>query len=214
MTALATSRAMPDEARVLLRNVTWDTYERLLAEQGECASPRFTYDSGFLEIMTLSIEHEQPNRRLASLVELIFAEWDIDFWEAGSNTFKRPDLAKGFEPDSCFFIRQPEAIRGKRRLDLMVDPPPDLIIEVEVTDPILPRLPIFAAVGVPEIWRYDGATVQLLGLEGTGYQEIPESRMLPGLSAATITDFLERSREMKSPAWMREVREWAQTHRP
>ncbi len=211
MTALAAPREAPAEARVLLR-VSWDTYERILAEHNECASPRFTYDGGYLEIMPLSFEQEYPNRTLACLVGLILGEWDIDFVEAGSNTFKRPDLAKGFEPDSCFFIRHAEAVRGKKRLDLAVDPPPDLIIEIEVTEPLLPRLPIFAAVGVPEIWQYAGDTVLVKTLDLASYGQATHSAALPGLSAETITEFLRHSREMKSPAWMRRVREWAQEH--
>lgn len=213
MTAVAKPRETPAEGRVLLRGVSWGTYERLLAEHEESAGPRFTYDDGFLEIMTLSIEHEQPNRRLASLVELILIEWDIDFWEAGSNTFKRPDLAKGFEPDSCFYIRHTEAVRGKTRLELPGDPPPDLVIEIEVTEPLLPRLPIFAAVGVPEIWCCDDAALRVLLLDAGSYREAAASAALPGLSSELIADFLRLSREMKSPAWARHVREWAQAQR-
>jgi Uma2 family endonuclease len=214
MTALAQRRDEPQQARVLLHGVSWDTYERLLAEHEESAGPRFTYDSGLLEIMTLSIEHEEPNRTLALLVELVLGEWERDFLLAGSNTFKRSDLAKGFEPDSCFYLRQPEKVRGKRRLDLALDPPPDLVLEIEVTRAALPRLPIFAAMGVPEVWRSDGEAVQILILKGSAYEDVPASEMLPGLSAETIGELLARSREMKGYAWMRQVREWAQAHRP
>ncbi len=214
MTALARPREDPAQARVLLHGVSWETYERLLAEHEESAGPRFTYDNGLLEIMTLSIEHEEPNRTLASLVELVLGEWERDFLRAGSNTFKRRDLAKGFEPDSCFYLRQPERVRGKRRLDLATDPAPDLVIEIEVTSAALPRLPIFAAIGVPEVWRSDGSAVQILALQESGYEDTAASTMMPGLNADTIADILSRSREMKGFAWMREVREWAQAHRP
>jgi Uma2 family endonuclease len=214
MTALAKPRETIDEVRLLLHGVSWGTYERLLAEHTESAGPRFTYDNGFLEIMTLSLEHEQPNRRLASLVELILGEWDIDFEHAGSNTFKRPDLAKGFEPDSCFYIRKPKAVRGRKRLVLPADPAPDLVLEVEVTAPLLPRLPIFAAMGVREIWQCDGSAVAVLVLDGATYREQPASVMLPGLTAARITKFLQMASKMTSPTWMRRVRTWAQAHRP
>lgn len=214
MTAVAHPRETSADARVLLRGVSWGTYERLLAEHEESAGPRFTYDNGGLEITTLSIGHEEPNRTLASLVEVILTEWDIDFVRAGSNTFKRPDLAKGFEPDSCYYIRHAAAVRGKIRLKLPGDPPPDLVIEIEVTEPLLPRFPIFAAVGVPEIWCCDGAALQVLVLDGASYREAAESAALPGLSAVTIAEFLQSSRAMKSPAWARRVREWAQAHRP
>ena len=213
MTAVATPPQVSGAARVLLRGVSWGTYENLLADHDGCAGPRFTYDSGFLEIMTLSIEHEEPNRILASLVELILGEWEADFLRAGSHTFKRTELAKGFEPDSCFYIRHPEVVRGKRRLNLATDPPPDLVIEIEVTEPLLPRLPIFAAVGVPEIWQYDGSALHVLVLEGSAYREAVESTILPRLSAATIASFVQQGLEMTSPVWIRKVREWARAHR-
>ena len=199
--------------RVLLRGVSWETYERLLDEHNESAGPRFTYDDGYLEIMTLSIEHEDPNCTLALLVELILGEWDVDFRPAGSNTFKSAKLKKGFEPDTSFYIENADAIRGKKRLNLAVDPPPDLVIEIEVTEPLLPRLPIFAAVRVPEIWCCEGETVRILRLDRGNYREFKRSAALSPLTADVITDFLRRSSRAKRPAWMRAVREWAQAQR-
>ena len=198
---------------MLLRGVSWGTYERLLDEHNESAGPRFTYDDGNLEIMTLSIEHEDPNRTLASLVEFILCEWDVDFLSAGSNTFKSASLKKGFEPDTSFYIEQVERIRGKKRLDLAVDPPPELVIEIEVTEPLLPRLPIFAAMRVPEIWVSESDTVRILRLDRGRYREVKRSAALSPLSAEIITDFLQRRLEMKRPAWARAVREWAQAQR-
>lgn len=201
------------EGRVLLRGVSWETYERLLDEHDEAAGPRFIYDSGFLEIMTVSIEHEEPNCTLASLVENILVEWDVDFLPAGSNTFKREELQKGFEPDSCFYIAHVELVRGKKRLNLAVDPPPDLVIEVEVTEPLLPRLPIFAAMRVPEIWLCEGDAIRILRLEGAEYHDVKVSAALAPLNATIITRFLRRRLKMKRPAWARAVREWAQAQR-
>ena len=203
----------PAGGRVLLRGVSWETYERLLDEHNESAGPRFTYDDGFLEIMTLSIEHEDPNRTLSSLVELILCEWDVDFRRAGSNTFKSEELQKGFEPDTSFYIEHVDAIRGKKRLNPAVDPPPDLVIEIEVTEPLLPRLPIFAAVRVPEIWCCEGEAVRILRLDRDRYRDVKRSAALSPLTAATISDFLRRSPQMRSSAWMRAVREWAQAQR-
>jgi Uma2 family endonuclease len=214
MTALASPKPpAPAEGRVLLHGVSWETYERLLEEHNESAGPRFTYDDGYLEIMTLSIEHEDPNRTLSSLVELILGEWDVDFRRAGSNTFKSSELKKGFEPDTSFYIEHAAAVRGRKRLDLAVDPPPDLVIEIEVTEPLLPRLPIFASVRVPEIWCCTGEIVRILRLERGRYREVKRSGPLSPLTAELITDFLRRSSSSKSPAWMRSVREWAQAQR-
>jgi len=193
--------------------VSWETYERLLSEHNESAGPRFTYDDGYLEMMTLSIEHEDQNRTLASLVELILVEWDVDFLTAGSNTFKSPELKKGFEPDTSFYIEHVEAVRGRKRLDLTVDPPPDLVIEIEVSEPFLPRLPIFAAMRVPEIWCCAGHAVRILRLDRGRYREVKRSGSLSPLTADVITGFLRRSARSKRPAWARAVREWAQAQR-
>jgi Uma2 family endonuclease len=214
MTARAPSKPKaPSEPRVLLHGVSWKTYERLLDEHNESAGSRFTYDSGDLEIMTLSLEHENPNRTLALLLELILVEWDVDFQLAGSNTFKSQELQKGFEPDTCFYITNATAVRGRKRLDLAVDPPPDLVIEIEVTQPLLPRLPIFAAVRVPEIWVWDHDAVRILRLDGGDYREAAQSGPLSPLTAEVITELLQRSAAMTSPAWARAVREWAQSQR-
>ena len=110
--------------RVILRHVSWETYERLLAEHEQCSSPRFTYDRGVLEIMSPSIKHERLNRSLATLCEVIAEEWHIDLDNAGSTTFKREAVACGFEPDSCFYVQNVERVRERDQIDLTVEPPP------------------------------------------------------------------------------------------
>lgn len=199
----------PPEQRVLLRGVSWETYQRLLAEHPESAGPRFTYDNGWLEIMTLSAEHEEPNRTLALLVDLVAAELEINIRRFGSNTFLREDLFKGFEPDSCFYVANAARVKGKKRIDLTQDPPPDLILEIDVTSPSLPRFPLFAAAGVPEVWRYDGERVRFLRREGDGYVEAEHSLALPPLTSAVATRFLRENETMDSTEWLRNVRAWA-----
>ncbi len=205
--------AVPVEQRVILYGVTWETYERLLAEHPDAPSPRFTYDEGTLQIMVLSRRHEEPNRTLAILLEVLAEEWGIDLCRLGSVTLKRRDLEKGFEPDSCFYIANALAVRDKGELDLLVDPPPDLMIEVDVTSSSLPRMPIFAAFGVPEVWRYDGTRVVMYRLEQGRYVEAEHSTALPPLTAEVATRFLESSREIPSTKWYRQVRDWARQQR-
>ena len=196
------------EQRVVLQNVSWETYERLLAESVESVGTRFTYDEGALEIMVLSIAHEDPNRTLAYLVEVVAAATERDLRRAGSTTFKRKDLAKGFEPDSCFYIDHVEQVRGKEELDLLTDPPPDLVIEVDITRSSLSRFPIFAALGVPEVWRFDGDRVTMHRLESGCYAQIEASLALPPLTASQSTVFLDESRYEKSTVWLKRVQEW------
>ena len=199
----------PAEQRVVLHNVSWETYERLLAEHGDSSAPRFVYDRGELEVMSPNPEHERTNRRIAQLVLAIADEVGVAAEDLGSTTFRREDLERGFEPDSCFYMSNEEAIRGKSRIDLTVDPPPDLVIEVDITSPSLDKLPIYARLGVPEVWRYDGRKVSILILDGEGYAESARSATLVPLTSEILSRFVEESKTLERRAWMRKVREWA-----
>lgn len=204
--------ASPAERLVVLHGVSWETYERLLAEHNEANGTRFTYSEGELEIVVLSARHEQPNRVLALLAELVGAGFGVKVCPLGSTTFKRDDLLKGFEPDSAFYIGRGSAFWG-HDVDPTVDPPPDLTIEVDVTRESLDRFPIFAAFGVPEVWRYDGSRVAVFRLEGGQYVETEVSPAFPALTGALITQFLEQSRRLEIAEWIDRVREWARTQR-
>jgi len=198
--------------RVILHGVSWETYERLLADFQDSHAAHFAYDQGALEIMVLSLKHETFNRMLATLVEIVAEEMQGDVINAGSTTFRRADLSKGFEPDTCFYIQNVERVRGKDEIDLTVDPPPDLVIEIDITSPSLNKFPIFVAMGIPEVWRYDGKTVTIFTLENGEYRTQEASVVLPDLTSQVITRFLEDSQAMKRSAWVRSVREWARQH--
>jgi len=206
---MATVRT-PSEQRVVLHNIGWATYERLLADNENNSAPRLAYDRGELEIMSPSPEHEKFNRRIAQLVLAVAEELDIEAEDLGSTTFRREDLERGFEPDSCFYIQNEEQIRGKDRIDLAVDPPPDLVIEIDITSPSLNKLPIYAQMGVPEVWRYDGERMTILVLEDSGYMEKVESFVLPPVTGRVLTDLVEKSKSMKRTIWLKIVREWVQ----
>lgn len=118
---------------MVLHDISWETYDHLLVDHQNQSSPRFTYDRGTLEIMSPSVTHERLNRLIALLVEISAEELGIEIDDLGSTTFKREDLQRGFEPDSCFYIENLERIRGKSNIDLSVDPPPDLVIKVDIT---------------------------------------------------------------------------------
>jgi Uma2 family endonuclease len=203
----------PPERLVTLYGISWETYNRIITEHGERGGTRFTYDNGRLEIMTLSSRHEEPNRTLALLVEVLAEEFDIDLRRLGSTTFRREDLQKGFEPDSCFYIQNAESVRGKDEIDLASDPPPDLIIEIDITSESLDRFPLFAAVGVMEVWRFDKTSVVFFRLEDGEYREIPNSLAFPPLTPEIATRFLTESLTVKSTAWLRSLREWARSHK-
>ena len=212
----------PPEQRVLLRNVSWETYERLLEEREERRSPRFFYDRGVLEIVSPSARHDRISRIVAWLVEELAAEASLDVDNVGSATFRREDLARGFEPDECFYFGDAARwVRGKDDVDLQGgDPPPDLVFEVDLTSSSLSKFPIYAALGVPEVWRYEGQRMAVFALgselparEAGGYAEAAESGVFPSLTGEILSRFVERGTSLERLAWRREVLEWARGNR-
>jgi Uma2 family endonuclease len=204
-----TTAIISPEQRIVLNNVSWATYEALLSDHLDKSVPRFTYDRGVLEIMSPSPEHEKTNRTISLFVEVLAEEMDIDVENLGSTTFKREDLLRGFEPDSCFYIQSAELVRGKSEIDLTTDPPPDLVIEIDITSPSLDKFPLYAQVGVPEIWRYTGERIIIFTLEGGDYVERDESKALSLVAIADLSRFIEQSKTMRRTVWLRSVREWA-----
>ncbi|MDQ3755060.1 MAG: Uma2 family endonuclease [Acidobacteriota bacterium] len=195
---------------ILLHNISWATYESLLKDHEGVPYPHFTYDRGELLIMTLSPEHETFNRNIALLVEVLAEEMEVESRGFGSTTYKREDLQRGFEPDSCFYFKNEMRMRGKKRLDLTTDPPPDLIVEVDITHPSINRLPIFAAFGVPEVWRFEGEELEILRLAEGVYIKSETSVVLPLVDGETLAGFIKKSVSMMGRLeWLREVRAWA-----
>jgi Uma2 family endonuclease len=201
------------EQRVLMNHVSWETYEGLLEAHADSSSPRMTYDHGMLEVMSPSTKHEDLKVVAASIVELVAEERDLEFKGLGLTTFRRREFEQGLEPDSCFYLQSVELIRAKEEIDPSVDPPPDLVIEIEITRPAVSKLPIYARLGVPEVWVVDGQRGHILCLSGDSYQPSEESQVLAPLTATVLSGFLERSRTLKTLAWRRTVREWARQQR-
>jgi len=198
----------PDQT-VILRGIHWDTYERLLADQQESSGTRLNFDCGTLEIVSPSSEHEQLKETITLLFQLMASELEIDVVAAGSTTFRRKDLRKGFEPDASFYIRNAQAVRKRPQIDLRRDPPPDVVVEIEITSPAINKLSIFAAAAVPEVWLYRDDRVEILALESKTYQKKMESSFLPGVTDEVLTSFVRSSRTMTSVEWIKAVRTWA-----
>ena len=199
----------------ILNNVSWKTYECLLKDYENSSAPRFTYDRGVLEIVSPLIPHEETNRALATIVERVAQQWRLRFRNLGSTTFKREDVDRGFEPNTCFYFQSLSRIAGKRQIDLEGgDPPPDLVIEVDVTSASLNNLPILAALGVPEVWRVVDDEVTILVLDDDAYQEQQNSSALPNLTRAALNDLLARSRTMDILDWLDAIQVWARQNTP
>jgi Uma2 family endonuclease len=159
-----------------------------------------------LEVMSPSSEHESISYYLGLLVALFAEETGTDVYGVGSTTFRRTDAQRGFEPDACFYVQNEESIRGKSRIDLDVDPPPDLVIEVDITNPSLDKLPIYAQIGVSEVWRYDGDDLSFFTLDNEEFSEVEASIVLPPITARTASNLVEKSKSLGFTYWLREVR--------
>src|SRR5712691_10976602 len=146
----------PPTDRVVISNVRWETYESLLKDLENQSSPRLAYDQGVLEIMSPHFEHDRAKEILADIAKMTLVELDLDFEAAGSTTFKHEVLKRGFELDSSFYIKNAAHVRGKKRLDMEIDPPPELIMEIDVTKDSMNKFPLYAALRIPEVWRYAG----------------------------------------------------------
>ena len=205
-----TTVATPVTHRMILCGISWHTYQRLAADLGE-QPVRLAYDQGTLEIMTPSFEHARLNRLLADIIQAMAFGKDLPIEPAGSTDFNREDVERGFQPDSCFYLGDNvRAIQGKKRLDVSIDPPPDLVVEVDVTNRSLNKLPLYATIGVPEVWRFDSAHVILYRLSGETYQEVNTSVVLEGVTADDVLHFVQLAYELSRKALFFHIMQWAE----
>jgi Uma2 family endonuclease len=199
--------SVPPGERVILQDVTWQEFEAILEELGEHRSSRLAYDRGTLEIMVPLPEHEASKEIIGDLVKALLEELDLEFCSLGSTTFKNQQMAQGIEPDQCFYIRNEAAVRGKNRIDLTVDPPPDLGLEIDVTSRTHPS--IYEILGVPELWRFEEGKLQINVLRSGNYVEVTESPNFPSLSLVdVIPAYLEQARSMGRNATLKAFRQW------
>jgi Uma2 family endonuclease len=199
------------EERTILRGVSWSTYEALLADLGEHRG-RIAYDQGLLEIMSPSQGHEGLKRLIGRLVEMLSLELGIEILSTSSLTLKLPKLLKAVEADESYYIQNEARVRHKE-IDLTVDPPPDLAIEVEVSRSAIDRLGIYAALGVPEVWRHDGTSLKVLVLQGDGsYGQSDQSRAFPMLPVDEFARFLEMRSTLSENQVVIGFRDWIRTH--
>ncbi len=194
--------------QVVLYNIAWSTYEAIVAENRNPGT-RFTYDRGTLEIMSPSEERERFKRLIGRMIETMTEELQIPIRSAGSTTWKSQAREQGLEPDECYYVANEPRVRGRDEIDLSVDPPPDLAVEVEITSGWIDKIPIYAGLGVPEVWRYDGKTlrVELLQADGS-YAPQSQSSAFPFLPLAEIPRFLERRNATDETSWIRSFRQW------
>jgi Uma2 family endonuclease len=202
--------APPDQGqRVLLNGVGWREYVAMGDLLRDRPALRLTYDRGRLEIMTTSSTHERLKKWLGRFVETIAEECGVAILPGGSMTFQREDLERGFEPDECFWIAKEAVMRGRPNHDPTQDPPPDLIIEIEVTRSALNRMALFARLGVPEVWRFDGAALHVHRLQSPGgYAEAKNSPTFPSIRVSDLIPFLAFDPTQDYLSTVRAFRDW------
>ena len=207
-TAIAEQVRPLAENRVILDNISWDTFERLLTDIGDRRKTLFHYINSTLEIMSPLSLHEGSNRFIDDLIRAFSDELAIDLRKLGSLLMKIPDLKLGAEPDSCYYIQNEPIIRGKEVIIVGQDPAPDLVLEVDITNPSDRRLPIYALLAVPEVWRYDGYSLEFLALENGAYQPIEKSLSFPDLPAAIIVEYVQKRLILGESGTLREFCKW------
>lgn len=197
---------MPGQ-RVMLRNVSWQQFEAILLALGEHRITRLAYSKGTLEIMAPLPEHEQTKVVIADLLKVLLDELDQDWEPLGSSTFRREDMLAGIEPDECFYIQNHALMIGRERIDLSIDPPPDLAIEVDVTSST--QISAYEALQIPEIWRYQNQQLQIYVLCSGKYIQSNNSPNFPDFPVVEgISQFLAISRTDGTRPALRAFRAW------
>lgn len=203
----AVSRADGEE-RIALRGVSWRTYEALARDLGD-QPIRLTYDRGALELMSPSSQHERLKKLLGRLVESILEHRNVPFEPAGESRWSREAAERGLEADESYFLAPDKlAVVGGRAADRADDPLPDLAIEIDLSEPRIDRSSIYAALGVSEVWYYDGETLRIEWLDQDGtFQERAASRWLP-VHAAEVSDRLRQAEDLPFSTWLAQLQDW------
>ena len=202
----ATPIQSPD--RVILQNISWQTYRSLVHDFEQEPAIRLTYDLGTLEIRMPLDPHETFKKLLGRLIEAATEVLGLEIRSLGSRTCDREDLAKGLEPDQCYYIQHEAQVRGVAQIDLAHYPPPDLAVEIDITSSSLNRLAIYSALRVPELWRFDGDRLTIYTLQGADYTTSPHSLALPAVTSADIERYLQLQPTTGENSLVRQFRQW------
>lgn len=202
---LPPNEQLPDQ-HVILEGIGWSLYQSLRTLP-ENRGKRMIYDRGVLEIVTLSSFHE----RLAQLIARFIDEWtvfqDIPVIGCGSMTCQNELLARGLEPDRCYYIARVAEVRDRLQIDLQDAPPPDLVVEVDYQSGSLDKLPIYAVLGVPEVWRWHREVLSLYRLVDGSFIDIEHSHALPGFPIVALREGLTQRHQVDETRLIRAFRQ-------
>jgi Uma2 family endonuclease len=199
---------LPPGSRLVLYDIGWEEYDNLLAQVGD--NPHFTisYENGRMEIMSPSAKHEKYKNLVHDFVLILSDELNLEVLSYGSTTLKLKSAGKGAEGDDCFYIQHAVDLGDKDDIDLTRDPPPDLVVEIDLTHESTGKLGIYSVLGVPEIWRFDGNNCQILHLYGQQYSEAQSSLAFPFLEGQHMSEFVASSARSGPRQARRELRDW------
>jgi Uma2 family endonuclease len=195
-----------EEKLITLTGIKWLTFKAIMSDVGDGRAWRIAYAEGVLEIRMPLTEHEEPKGMIESFVEAFADALDIEVRKLGALTLEREDLARAIEPDSCFYIQNESVVRGKS-INLLADPPPDLVVESDYTSSSLNKFSIYASLGVPEIWRYRNQCLVVYQLVEGNYEQRENSLAFPFLPIAEIPGLIEQSKAIGQRAAVRLFRD-------
>ncbi len=196
------------EQRVILRDVGWEGYEALLAMVGD-GHVRLAFDGTDVELRGSSFDHEVDKTTLDRLIGTVAEELDLHYIGLGATTWRRKDKQRGLEADECYYFANLRRISRKKQLDLTVDPPPDLAVDIEMTEPLHYRDGIYAALGFPEVWKFDGdqLLIQVLQADGT-YSSTEISPSLPVITRKEVAHWVRQADGIDHTTWAKRFRSW------
>jgi Uma2 family endonuclease len=188
------SQPIIGEQRLVLRGITWEGYLQILGALPESRNARLTYDTGVLEITVPPEEHEFSSNNIAYFLLTLVELMGLKLKSIGSTTMKYPGLQKGAEPDKAFYIQNHALVKG-RNVDFAQDPPPDLVVEVDITHTDIQKNQFYARLGVPEFWRFNGKILRIYQLQNDVYVEADRSPTFPQISKEWLYEFLHEAKE-------------------
>lgn len=194
------------EKRVIFHNLNWQAYQQIVRAIGESRSAHFTYDRGTLEITMPLEEHEFYRELIGLFIRILVVELGLKIKTMGSTTLNREDLDRGAEPDNAYYIQNQPRVAGKT-VNLQQDPPPDLVVEVDITHTDIKKLELYASIGVPELWRFNGLVWRIYQLLGEEYQEVEISPTFLQVPKTKLYDFLAQAQEDEVGA-EQSLRQW------
>jgi Uma2 family endonuclease len=207
-TVTPVTSSLPLQEHVYLPGVSYSTYEALVTEIEDHRHLRVTYFHGEMEITSPTQDHEPAKSLIRRMIDALTEELCIPVMSCGSTTFKDQLVECGLEPDECYYVQNEAQVRG-RTVKLGEDPPPDLVLEVDVTTSVLDRFPIYAALGFPEIWQYVNGDLLIHLLQKNGqYTVARKSSALPMVSVEKLVEHLDRCHETDETTWIRAFRQW------